>query len=947
MDLHGKAYDAAETAAVELLCTIIRQQSGCQWLSLRLQRPGAAPLRIEEGRPPGTACLGTDSEQASGNCFERRFQLAQGLGRLRLLHSSTPEEWSPEAETLIRGLTRLLDRELELSTRLGLSLNKESLLEAVLNSAETGLLVLDYSGRILRSNRKLAEMTGYSVDELSGQGIELLLPQETPGPVQRQLRAYLDGAINRKHLPSEQVVRTTQGRLLPVWVTYARVELAGSGPCLVTTIQDLAPLRAAERAVQESEARFRAFFENSMDAALITEPGGSILHANPAAETLFGYSEAELCAGGRSLVFIEDDENFLKALDARRERGFWRGELPLRRRNGESFPGDVVCTRYLDSSGRERTSLVLRDITEKKRAQDALQAIATGTASGSGEEFFRLIARQLATALGARYALVGELFEGTRPQLKSLAFWDGREFRSTITYELSHSPLAMNTGRETVHIGREVARHYPEDALLQTLSAESYTALPLCDPDDNVLGFLVVIDDRPMAEEQSGEIRNILSIFAARVETELERIRAQEALSYEASHDHLTNLLNRRAFDRRLRALTRAEQAGTEHALLYIDLDRFKIVNDSCGHVAGDDMLRQVAGVMSQCVRGSDYLARLGGDEFGVLLQNCSRDKALHLSKKILEALRHFQFRVEDRHFDVGASIGLVHFSGGEESSAELLRQADLACYAAKESGRNQVRVYDADDQLLRVRHQEIGWFERLRHALKEGRFLLFGQRIIPLNQEGQARREVLLRMRNEEGELILPQDFILTAERYEIMPDLDRWVIDRVLRHLADGLCTGEMLSINLSGLTLDDSELFSFIRQSCRHYGIKGERLAFEITETAAMTHYARANALFRELRQLGCEIHLDDFGSGLSSFGYLRNMQFDCLKIDGSFIRKLDKNPEDRAMVEAMQRIGQTMGMQTVAEFVERPELLAPLREIGIHRAQGFALHRPEPL
>uniref|UniRef100_UPI003872EC61 EAL domain-containing protein n=1 Tax=Natronospira sp. TaxID=2024970 RepID=UPI003872EC61 len=309
--------------------------------------------------------------------------------------------------------------------------------------------------------------------------------------------------------------------------------------------------------------------------------------------------------------------------------------------------------------------------------------------------------------------------------------------------------------------------------------------------------------------------------------------------------------------------------------------------------------------------------------------------------------LRHFQFRVEDRHFDVGASIGLVHFSGGEESSAELLRQADLACYAAKESGRNQVRVYDADDQLLRVRHQEIGWFERLRHALKEGRFLLFGQRIIPLNQEGQARREVLLRMRNEEGELILPQDFILTAERYEIMPDLDRWVIDRVLRHLADGLCTGEMLSINLSGLTLDDSELFSFIRQSCRHYGIKGERLAFEITETAAMTHYARANALFRELRQLGCEIHLDDFGSGLSSFGYLRNMQFDCLKIDGSFIRKLDKNPEDRAMVEAMQRIGQTMGMQTVAEFVERPELLAPLREIGIHRAQGFALHRPEPL
>jgi diguanylate cyclase (GGDEF)-like protein/PAS domain S-box-containing protein len=433
-------------------------------------------------------------------------------------------------------------------------------------------------------------------------------------------------------------------------------------------------------------------------------------------------------------------------------------------------------------------------------------------------------------------------------------------------------------------------------------------------------------------------------------------------LSWQASHDMLTGLINRRQFEAEVaEALASAQQEHDTHALLFLDLDQFKIVNDTCGHVAGDELLRQITTLLQSKMRDSDVLARLGGDELGVLLHNCPVEQAHYLADNLRQSVKDFRFVWGRNAFEVGASIGLVTIDQDSKSLSDLLSAADQACYVAKEQGRNRVHFYQESDVMLARRHGEMLWVSRLNEAFEKERFTLFTQSIVSLNGGPRGpHAEVLVRMVDGNGLLIPPGAFIPAAERYDLMPSIDRWVIERTFRELAsrNGLSRKrglgpvmnrdyESYAINLSGMSLNDKRLLDFILEQFAIYEIAPRLICFEITEAAAIGNLSKAKYFMDELKKVGCQFSLDDFGSGLSSFAYLRNLPVDFLKIDGSFIRDIATDPVNRSMVSAINQVGHVMGIKTIAEYVENDSILESVQSIGIDYAQGYAVGLLQPL
>ena len=428
-----------------------------------------------------------------------------------------------------------------------------------------------------------------------------------------------------------------------------------------------------------------------------------------------------------------------------------------------------------------------------------------------------------------------------------------------------------------------------------------------------------------------------------------------QQLSWQASHDALTGLVNRHEFERRLtQLLETAQRDHKAHALLYIDLDQFKIVNDTCGHAAGDQLLLQLAVVLQQRIRERDVIARLGGDEFGVLLEGCPLDQARRIADNLLETVNDFRFVWQDKYFEIGASIGVVPVNADTESMTRAMSTADAACYAAKDEGRNRVHVFEPDDRELAQRHGEMQWLSRINRAFDDERFRLYYQGIAPAASPGAFQHyEVLLAMIDEKGGLVPPMAFIPAAERYGLMPNIDRWVIRNLFACHAEQWrdCRAQtaadhwLYAVNISGISLSDDQFLHFLREHIDAYEVPPKALCFEVTETAAITNLAKASRFMRELRGLGCQFALDDFGSGMSSFHYLKSLPVDYIKIDGAFVRDMAHDPMDHALVEAINRIGHVLGLKTIAESVETPEILAAVRALGIDYAQGFALHRPQ--
>jgi diguanylate cyclase (GGDEF)-like protein/PAS domain S-box-containing protein len=685
--------------------------------------------------------------------------------------------------------------------------------------------------------------------------------------------------------------------------------------------------RGAEDALRNSEAKFRGLFENVMEGVYQSTRDGRMLAVNPAFVQMLGYASAEeiyeLSAG--SLYWNPGDrDTYVRRMESLGE--VRNDEYSLRRKDGSQLVvvdnGRVVRDKQGRVTGFEGT---IADITERKKAETAV---------------FQAKERAQVTLQSIGDAVITTDSTGRidymNPVAESLTGWENREAQTQLigdvltvvneaTREAIESPL-MRCLREGHVLGLTehtvlVNRRGQEIAIQDS-------AAPIRDRDGNLIGAVMVFHD--VSKER----------------------RLHRALHYQASHDALTGLINRREFENRLTAAVEAarQDAGGSRVLLYLDLDQFKLVNDTCGHPAGDQLLKQITSVLQSRVRGGDTLARLGGDEFGILLQNCTLDQALRVAETLRQAIRDFRFVWQDGVLGVGVSIGIVEITRETSSVANVMSAADVACYAAKDQGRNRVQLYKPDD--VPERHRDMHWISRLTRACDESRFELFYQPIIPIGETAHDREhfELMLRLRDEAGSLVTPIEFIPAAERYNIMPSIDRWVVGQALERVVHRSGSGikpYTIAVNLSGTSLNDERFLEYLIAEFTSYGLAAGAMCFEITETAAIANLDSVVYFMRELKARGCHFALDDFGCGLSSFMYLKTLPVDYLKIDGQFIENVTRDPVDRSMVEAIGQVGRAMGIHTIAERVESAEVLAELGRLGIGYAQGYHIAEPRSI
>lgn len=467
-----------------------------------------------------------------------------------------------------------------------------------------------------------------------------------------------------------------------------------------------------------------------------------------------------------------------------------------------------------------------------------------------------------------------------------------------------------------------------------------------------------------IAENSSGELATLQKGFNSMAKSlksaydnmQEKILEATDMLRHQAQHDDLTGLINRREFENRLeRCLARLEEARPQHVLCYLDLDQFKLVNDTCGHGAGDELLKQISVLFAHRVRDKDTLARVGGDEFALLLENCSLSDAQQIVNDLLKLVRDYRFAYDDKVFNVGMSIGMVVIDASFQTASNVMQAADAACFSAKKAGKNQSYLYSAGDVEMMQRQSAVAVVSDLTSTIDDEQFILYCQPIVPISPYASAREkalqhyEVLIRKLDAAGQLIMPTSFISSAERYHLMPNIDRWVIKntfaayRQLLDVSRDNCD-YLFSINLSGTSLGEKGLLGFIREQFAIYAIPPSSICFEITETAAIVNLKNTINLFTALRKIGCKFALDDFGSGMSSFMYLKNFEVDYLKIEGSFVKEMHTNRIDHAMVRSIHSVAEALNIKTVAEFVENEEVLSELRAIGVHYGQGLHLGSP---
>lgn len=452
----------------------------------------------------------------------------------------------------------------------------------------------------------------------------------------------------------------------------------------------------------------------------------------------------------------------------------------------------------------------------------------------------------------------------------------------------------------------------------------------------------------------SGVIATGMLIIGFFLFTDISQARTMaRRLAWQARHDTLTELHNRPVFEHHLATLIgRVKNAGSQHALLFLNLDQFKIINDACGHSAGDALLQQLGALLKSQLRGGDMLARIGGDEFGIALENCNLEFARKIAENLRQAARDFRYTFGRRSFEIGISIGLVGITNGSESVSNLLSAADVACHTAKSAGRNRIHVLHPDDAEMHRHRSEVQWVSGITRALEEGRMRLVVQEAVQLPERvhGKVYQEILLRMIDEQGSPIPTGTLIAAAERFNLMGVIDRWVIRTTFALIHQGKLKANadnVVAINLSGNSINDEDVLEFVRAQLKSFKIPAAHICFEITETAAIHNIEKAGLFIRTLKAEGCQFALDDFGAGASSFGYLKHLPVDYLKIDGIFVRDFEKDSINRAMVEAVAKIGRVIGIATIAEWVESETVLDQIRDIGIDFAQGYAVSRPRSL
>jgi diguanylate cyclase (GGDEF)-like protein/PAS domain S-box-containing protein len=723
------------------------------------------------------------------------------------------------------------------------------------------------------------------------------------------------------------------GRILGTFATYLRrtgmpsrrdLELVGRMAQLARIAIER---RRSDDALRESEGRFRGLFDNVVEGVYQVTLDGYLLSANPALIVMLGYASLEelRAIGSTDRLYVDPGlrRELIEKLKA--DGKLVEAEYQLKRRDGSV----ITITENARLNRDERGQPVgfegtVTDITERKRAE---------------QQFYDEKERAEVTLQSIADAVITTDRSGTV------------DYVNPIAEKMTGWPSDEACGRNVTEIVKLVkdGSHDPiEDPVSHALASGD----PIHLADQTVLvsrrGLEVPIQATVAPiRDRAGQTAGAVIVFS---DVSRER-RMKRLLSYQAAHDALTGLINRREFESRLNSAIESARAdkNVRHAMVYVDLDQFKVVNDTCGHPAGDQLLRHVTGILQTRVRANDVLARLGGDEFGVLLEYCTPDQALRIADTLRQSIHDLRFQWGTNTMQIGASIGIVQIDQQSESVATLLSAADIACYSAKDGGRNRVQVYDP--ATASARHREMRWMARLTHARDEGRLDIMFQPIVRIAESAKTRPhyELLLRLHDENGAIVLPDEFIPAAERFNLMPSLDRWVIEKVLRDYVPSTRDGVeeaafTVAVNLSGTTLSDPSFLEFLVDALEAHEPTPGALCFEVTETAAITNLGHASYLMREMASRGCLIALDDFGSGLSSFNYLRTLPVNYLKIDGNFVQNVANDPVDRSMVEAIVQIGRAIGIETVAERVETPAVLETLRRIGVGYAQGFLVGRP---
>jgi len=682
-----------------------------------------------------------------------------------------------------------------------------------------------------------------------------------------------------------------------------------------------------EQKMRSSESRYRGLFENVVDGVYIASRDGDIITVNPALVEMLGYDSVDDMkqAGRTTILYVNpiDRERVFARLEA---DGFVKNfEYRLRRKDGAEIvvlensraiyddDGVIVAHEGTITDITERKMAETRVFEEKERAQVTLQSIGDGVITTDAEGYVDYL----------------------NPVAQGLTGWEARNARGKPIEDImsivnEHTRASVdNPVTRCLKEGRVIA--LAENSVLITKDGAEVpiqdSAAPIRDRMGNVIGAVMVFHD--VSKES----------------------RLFRQLSYQASHDALTGLINRREFENRLvESLDKTHSnPDQEHALLYLDLDQFKVVNDTFGHTAGDELLRQVSELVQANIRSTDTLARLGGDEFGILLERCTEVRAMEVAEAIRIAIENYRFTWQESFTTVRASMGVVLVNNECEDVASIMSSADVACYSAKDMGRNKTHLYKDSD--ASVRHEEMKWVSKITSAVEENRLELFYQPIVGIGKDNANSRghyELLLRMRDENGELVQPNMFIPAAERYNLMSTLDRWVIHEALSQLADrNPEAGKArftLAINLSGTSLSEDRFLQFVIDELSKQKLPAGAICFEITETAAISNLSRVIHFMQTLKKLGCKFSLDDFGSGLSSFTYLKNLPVDYLKIDGQFISNVAADAVDESMVSAINQVGKAMGIETIAERVETREVLDKLSELGVEFAQGYFIARP---
>jgi len=704
--------------------------------------------------------------------------------------------------------------------------------------------------------------------------------------------------------------------------------LANGFNIMAKAVRDrIAVISETSNSLNIKSAKLESIYNSIADGVIFVDINRVCVSVNPAMITMFGYPLEKFINRRLDFIYLKKEEydhqgQLRFSIDAPDRKDSF--EASYVRKDGSVFIGELLATRVKDDKGNILGFIgILRDINQRKKTE---------------LELMEAKERALVTleSIGDAVITTDEkgLVQYLNPVAENLTGW--------LTVEAQNKPLP-----EIFDIYNEKTNQSVENPVLRCLRENIIINLANQTVLINKKGKKLAIEDSaaPIRNKQ-GKILGVILVFH-----DVSHSREMAAqLSWQASHDSLTGLINRLEFEIRLDNILKKKNTSSEHALLYMDLDQFKVVNDTCGHIAGDELLKQLTTLFQNHIRDNDTLARLGGDEFGILLENCPSDRAIKIAEGIVKNLGRFRFSWLDKVFSVGVSIGLVSFkSSNTETISTLMSAADIACYAAKDAGRNRIHIYKLDDDKLVQRHGEMQWVSQIQHALENEMFELYCQPIVSTSTQSiePHHYEILIRMHGMQSEIFSPMAFLPAAERYNLMPEIDRWVITHVLEQIKRyPLAQGTMIAINLSGNSLSDDNFLNFVITELQNSKIDARQFCFEVTETAAISNLGQVTSFISTLQKLGSQFSLDDFGSGLSSFAYLKNLNVDYLKIDGAFVKDMVSDPIDRSMVEAINKIGHVMKIKTIAEFVEDKETYEMLTSMNVNYVQGYYFSKPFP-